>query len=61
MKSDRLNNVNIITEELLASPSEVKQLLPLSSEAESFVFECREQIDRILRHEDSRLLVVAGP
>ena len=61
MSMDRLNNINIVAEELLASPIRVKAELALPPAAEAFVFESRERIKQILDHRNHRLLMVVGP
>ena len=61
MKSDRLNNVNIAAEEVLAPPAEIKAACPLPAEAEKFVFDSREGVKAILDRRDPRLLMVVGP
>ena len=45
----------------LLSPRELKMKLPMTDAASATVARCRERLTRILRQEDSRLLVVVGP
>ena len=58
---ERLQNINVVSSELLATPEEVKCELPLSADAEDFVFQSRRALQRILDFEDPRLFVVVGP
>jgi 3-deoxy-7-phosphoheptulonate synthase len=61
MHSDRISNVNVVSQDLLLTPVEIKRRLPPSEKAEQTVLESRRTIERILDRQDSRLLVVAGP
>lgn len=45
----------------LASPRELATRFPLTEAANATVYEARQGIKRILRKEDSRLLIVVGP
>jgi 3-deoxy-7-phosphoheptulonate synthase len=58
---DRLQNVNVASSDLLATPEEVKRRLPLTQRASDTVFRSREIIRAILERRDPRLFVVAGP
>jgi len=59
--SDRLHNVNVASSELLPTPEEIKQELPVSSRAEQAVLDSRDVIRDILDRRDPRLFVVVGP
>jgi len=59
--SDRLNDVNVLSSELLPTPAEVKTALPLGTVAEEFVYRSRETVRAILERRDPRLFVVVGP
>jgi len=61
MSTDRINNVNVISQELLPTPEQVKAALPLSPAAEGTVMRGRETVRRILDRQDHRLFVVVGP
>jgi 3-deoxy-7-phosphoheptulonate synthase len=61
MSDKQLNNVNVLSQELLPTPEEVKRALPLSERAEKTVLGGREAVRRILDREDHRLFVVIGP
>lgn len=58
---DRLQNVNVASSDLLATPEVVKRRLPLTQRASDTVFRSREIIRAILERRDPRLFVVAGP
>jgi 3-deoxy-7-phosphoheptulonate synthase len=58
---DRLQNVNVVSSDLLATPEEVKRKLPLTQRASDTVFRSREVIRAILERRDPRLFVVVGP
>jgi 3-deoxy-7-phosphoheptulonate synthase len=58
---DRLQNVNVASSDLLATPEEVKRRLPLTQRASDTVFRSREVIRAILERRDPRLFVVVGP
>jgi 3-deoxy-7-phosphoheptulonate synthase len=58
---DRLQNVNVASSDLLATPEEVKRRLPLTQRASDTVFRSRELIRAILERRDPRLFVVVGP
>ena len=58
---DRLHNVNVASSELLATPEEIKQRLPLTARAAETVFKSREILRAILERRDPRLFIVVGP
>jgi len=58
---DRLQNVNVASSDLLATPEEVKRRLPLSARAADTVLRGREAVRAILERRDTRLFVVVGP
>jgi len=61
MGNDQVNNVNVLSQDLLPTPQQVKNKLPLSTGAEATVLRGRETVRRILDHQDPRLFVVVGP
>ncbi|WP_126456945.1 3-deoxy-7-phosphoheptulonate synthase [Sulfuriflexus mobilis] len=61
MTEQQLNNVNVLSQDLLPTPAEVKRALPLTDKAEQTVLAGREVLQRILDHKDHRLFVVVGP
>jgi 3-deoxy-7-phosphoheptulonate synthase len=58
---ERLHNVNVLSSELLPTPEEIKQALPLPAASEEFIYRSRGTVRRILDREDPRLFVVVGP
>jgi len=61
MGNDQVNNVNVLSQDLLPTPQQVKDKLPLSAGAEATVLRGRETVRRILDRQDPRLFVVIGP
>jgi 3-deoxy-7-phosphoheptulonate synthase len=59
--TERLQNINVASSELLPTPEQIKQEMPLPAAAEEFVFRSRNALRRILDREDPRLFVVVGP
>jgi 3-deoxy-7-phosphoheptulonate synthase len=58
---ERLQNINVLSSELLPTPEEIKRAMPLPAASEEFVFRSRGAVRRILDREDPRLFVVMGP
>jgi 3-deoxy-7-phosphoheptulonate synthase len=58
---ERLQNINVVSSELLPTPEAIKRDLPLTLAAEDFVYRSRHAVRRILDREDPRLFVVVGP
>src|SRR5580698_4666545 len=58
---DQLQNVNVASSDLLATPEEVKRRLPLTAKAADTVLKSREAVRAILERRDPRLFVVVGP
>jgi 3-deoxy-7-phosphoheptulonate synthase len=56
-----LANTNVLDEEVILGPGELRQKLPLSESARETVAQGRESVRRLLNGEDHRLLVVVGP
>jgi 3-deoxy-7-phosphoheptulonate synthase len=54
-------NVNVVSQDVLATPEAIKQRLPLTDRAEQTVLQGRHTVERILDREDHRLIVVVGP
>ena len=54
-------DVNILAEELLPTPEEVKGKLPISDAARQTVLTGRQEVIDVLTRKDPRLIVVAGP
>ncbi|WP_110687453.1 3-deoxy-7-phosphoheptulonate synthase [Salinicola aestuarinus] len=61
MSEQQVNNLNVLSQDVLITPEQLKQNVPLSDAAERTVIEGRQTIQRILDREDPRLLVVVGP
>ena len=61
MQEDQLQNVNVVSSDLLATPEEVKRRLPLTPRAADTVFKSRGIVRAILERRDPRLFVVVGP
>jgi 3-deoxy-7-phosphoheptulonate synthase len=59
--TDPINNVNVLSQDLLPTPQQVKNALPLTAKAEHTVLDGRATIRRILDRADPRLFVVVGP
>ena len=58
---DQLQNVNVVSSDILATPEEVKRRMPLTAQAAETVFESRDVVRGILERRDPRLFVVVGP
>jgi 3-deoxy-7-phosphoheptulonate synthase len=58
---DQLQNVNVISSDLLATPEEVKRRMPLTERAADTVFASRAAVRAILERRDPRLFIVVGP
>ncbi|MDN3556725.1 3-deoxy-7-phosphoheptulonate synthase [Halomonas maura] len=61
MSEHQVNNLNVLSEDVLITPAALKQQIPLSDEAERTVIEGRNTIQAILDGRDPRLLMVVGP
>ena len=58
---ERTENLNIVQFKPLITPNELRKELPETEEVAHLVADSRKHIQRILRNEDKRLLVIAGP
>ncbi|VAW74461.1 2-keto-3-deoxy-D-arabino-heptulosonate-7-phosphate synthase I alpha [hydrothermal vent metagenome] len=61
MTDEKLNNLNVLSQELLPTPEQIKKQLPVTDEARTIVVEGRKIIRDILAGSDKRLFVVVGP
>ncbi len=61
MVQHAIENVNVLSQEVLVSPSVLKTELPISEKAGETVVRGRQQVMDILDHRDPRLFVVIGP
>lgn len=57
----RVSDLRVITNRPLLSPRDLKHALPMPESAGATVVRGRETVQRILRRQDPRLLVVVGP
>lgn len=56
-----VDNRNVLAQDLLSTPAQVKSELPLSARARDTVVQGRQTVKNILDGKDHRLLVVVGP
>ena len=61
MNRQPLENLNIVALDVMPSPAEIHERLPISNKAAETVYSGRETIKRILDRKDSRMFIVAGP
>jgi 3-deoxy-7-phosphoheptulonate synthase len=61
MELQRTYDLNVAATTQLITPCALKEALPMTPPANRTVVEGRETIKRILRREDTRLLVIVGP
>jgi 3-deoxy-7-phosphoheptulonate synthase len=61
MSSERLDNVNVVAQEVLLTPEGLKDAMPAGDRARAVVSAGRDAVNAILDREDPRLLVVVGP
>ena len=58
---EQLENLNVVAQELLVTPAQLKAELPVPEQVRHRVHEAREQVRSILNGSDHRLLIVVGP
>ncbi len=61
MTSNTLINVNVISEDVLITPTDLKKKIPITDKAQKTVLEGRQAVRDILDRRDNRLIVVTGP
>jgi len=61
MPEQQVNNLNVLAQDVLITPDDLKRDIPLTEKAERTVIEGRQTIQNILDGNDPRLLVVVGP
>jgi hypothetical protein len=61
MQAERTYNVNVIAQDVLMTPAEIKKRLPITPQAEEFVLQSRATLQRIIDRQDPRLFIVVGP
>ena len=60
-KKSRLDNVHVNSEEVLITPEDLRNELPLPESGRVFVQQARNVIADIIHKRDSRLLIISGP
>lgn len=61
MTTSCLTNVNVHSQDVLITPEQLKEVIPVTDKARETVLSGREQIQNILDGKDNRLIVVVGP
>lgn len=61
MTDKQVDDLNVISQEVLISPAELKAKIPMTDKAREMVTEGRQTIRDILDRKDPRLFVVIGP
>ncbi|GLS82528.1 3-deoxy-7-phosphoheptulonate synthase [Paraferrimonas haliotis] len=61
MQQDKINNVHISSEQVLVTPTELAQKLPLSDNAYRYIRSARKTVSDIVHKRDNRVLAVVGP
>jgi 3-deoxy-7-phosphoheptulonate synthase len=61
MPAERTSNVNVIAQDALIPPAEIKRCLPITPQTEASVLQSRATLQRIVDRQDHRLFVVVGP
>jgi 3-deoxy-7-phosphoheptulonate synthase len=61
MNEKLVYNVNVVAQDVLLTPEELKRRIPMTEQAEKTVLEGRHQVEQILDRKDPRLLIVVGP
>ncbi len=61
MQGKQIHNTNVVAQDVLATPEEIRRRVPLTERAGQTVVEGRATVERILDRTDHRLLVVVGP
>ena len=61
MTDSQVDDINVVSQELLISPDELKAKLPLTDKARDVVTEGRAIVRNILDRKDHRIFVVIGP
>lgn len=59
--TEKVDDLNVVSQEVLITPEKIKQELPISELAAETVTYGREQVRDILDRKDPRLIVVVGP
>lgn len=61
MHKDSIDNVHVASENVLVTPHQLQQQLPVSDHALNKIGEARQTISDIIHRKDHRLLVICGP
>lgn len=61
MPNTQVDDLNVVSQELLIAPAELKKKIPLTNKAAEVVTQGREVIRNILDRKDHRIFVVIGP
>ncbi|GLP97174.1 phospho-2-dehydro-3-deoxyheptonate aldolase [Paraferrimonas sedimenticola] len=61
MQQDKINNIHIASEQVLTTPAQLSEKLPLSDAAYRYIRSARKQVSDIVHKRDSRILAVVGP
>jgi len=61
MTDKAVDDLNVVSQEVLISPDEIKEDIPLSEKAKAVVTQGRETVRNILDGKDHRIIVVIGP
>ena len=61
MTNTKMDDINVLSEETLITPEQLKARLPMSDAALKTVSDARRTIKKILSREDKRLFLVVGP
>jgi 3-deoxy-7-phosphoheptulonate synthase len=61
MNDKLVSNINVVAQDVLPSPDEIKRRAPITDRAERTVLQGRHELERILDRKDPRLLIIVGP
>jgi 3-deoxy-7-phosphoheptulonate synthase len=61
MDDQRIHNINVRSQDVLPTPTQIKSRVPVSVRAQRTVIEGRRAVERILNRQDHRLLLIVGP
>jgi len=61
MSHSTIENLNLVSQNVLISPADLKVLMPVSEDALETIINGRKTINNILSRKDNRLIVVIGP
>ena len=61
MSNTEVHNVNVDSQDVLVTPEQLKQALPMNASVEETLTSSRQVISNILDRKDHRVFVVVGP